>query len=378
MSADNKKPIHVNLTRQLIKNCAAALLVWALVLVGGFVIGGAFFGRRVWYGTEPLYPLLSFINQRFDLIFLVLMGLGFLVIFIYNWAKTLSYIDATVQATEQLMADDEREIELPGELHEVSARLNAAKRRAIEADKAAEDEVRRKNDLLVYLAHDLKTPLTSVIGYLQLLHDEQDMPAELRRRYEGVALDRALRLEDLVNEFFEVARLNLTKSALCCAPLNIGRMVEQVMFEYRPIMEPKGLTYEVKTEGETTVTCDANKIERLFDNLVRNAVNYSHPSTQIEVSVRATGVGGGDQLPPGVEIRVANRGDAIPADQLDRLFDQFYRISSSRDSDTGGSGLGLAIAKRIADSHGGTICALSEGGVVTFAVWLPLEPSLEG
>ncbi len=371
-----RKSIHANLTRQLVKNCAAALLVWALVLVAAFLLGQAYFGRRIWYGDEPLYPFLSFIHQRFDAIFLVLMGLGALVIFVYNWARTLSYIDTVVQATEQLVADDEKEIVLPAELYEVSARLNAAKRRAAEADRIAQDEIQRKNDLLVYLAHDLKTPLTSVIGYLQLLRDEQDIQPDLRLRYESVALERAQRLEDLVNEFFEVARLNLTKSSLCCTPLNVGRMVEQVMFEYLPIMEPKGLTYEVSLEGDAVATCDANKMERVFDNLVRNAVNYSHPNTRIDVSVRATGAKEGDALPPGVELRVSNRGDTIPSEQIDRLFDQFYRLSSSRDSDTGGSGLGLAIAKRIVESHGGTICALSEDGMVTFAVWLPKEPPL--
>ncbi len=381
-----KRSIRANLTRQLVKNCATALLVWVLVLVVGFLLCRAYFSRYVWYGDEPLYPLLSFVNHRFDLVFLVLLGIGALVIFIFNWARTLSYVDMVVQATEQLVADDGEEIALPEELHEVAGRLNAAKLRAAEADRAAADEAQRKNDLLVYLAHDLKTPLTSVIGYLQLLHDEQDITPELRRRYEGVALDRAQRLEDLVNEFFEVARLNLAKSSLCCAPLNIGRMVEQVMFEYRPVMEPKGLTYRVTVDGDAVATCDANKVERLFDNLVRNAVNYSWPNTQVEVGVHVTGPeakGSAEEgrrlgaLPAGVEIRVENRGDTIPADQLERLFDQFYRLSSSRDSDTGGSGLGLAIAKRIVEAHGGTICALSEDGVVTFAVWLPKEPPLQ-
>lgn len=351
------------------------MVAWLVALIVMLVVGREICMQTWWYGNEPLYPMLSFINRNPFVALGLAFVVGTLVIFIHYLRQTLACIDEVVEATEQLVARDEQVIELPPHLREVTDRLNDAKRRALEAERAAALEAQQKNDLLVYLAHDLKTPLTSVIGYLQLLHDEQDISPDLRRRYEGVALNRAERLEDLINEFFEVARLNLSKSSLMGAPVNLSRMLEQVMFEYLPIMEPKGLTYAVEAEANLTVVCDVNKIERVFDNLVRNAVNYSHPNSQIRVELCSKPQGvDGPQARPGVEMRVINHGDTIAPEQLERLFDQFYRLSSSRDSGVGGSGLGLAIAKGIVEAHGGTIRAESADGIIAFILWLPMAP----
>lgn len=367
------------LTRRYIKRCFGAMVAWLIALIVALIVGRAVCMQTWWYGNEPLYPTLSFINRHPFISLGLAFVAGALVIFAHYWRQTLACIDEVVEATEQLVARDGRAIELPPHLREVTDRLNDAKRRALEAERAAALEAQQKNDLLVYLAHDLKTPLTSVIGYLQLLYDEQDISPDLRRRYEGVALNRAERLEDLINEFFEVARLNLSKSSLMGAPVNLSRMVEQVMFEYLPIMEPKGLTYGVECEPNLTVVCDINKIERVFDNLVRNAVNYSYPNSQIQVVLGAQAQSvDGSQPQPGVEMRVINHGDTIAPEQLERLFDQFYRLSSSRDAGVGGSGLGLAIAKGIVEAHEGTIRAESADGLITFILWLPMAPLDQG
>ena len=368
--------MHSALTKRYIKNCLVAMGVWLVILLVTLAVGRYVCMQTLWYGNEPLYPYLSFVNEHPFITLGLCFAVGVLVIFIFYWRQMLTCIDEVVEATEQLVARDGRVIELPPHLHEVTDRLNDAKHRALEAERSAQLEAQQKNDLLVYLAHDLKTPLTSVIGYLQLLLDEQDISPELRRRYEGVALNRAERLEDLINEFFEVARLNLSESSLMGAPVNLSRMVEQVMFEYLPIMEPKGLTYEVIADPNVTITCDINKIERVFDNLVRNAVNYSHPHTSIDVALNATTAADGGTS--GALLRITNHGTTIAPEQLERLFDQFYRLSSSRDSDVGGSGLGLAIAKGIVEAHGGTIRAESADGTITFVVWLPSMPSKRG
>lgn len=366
-----KAQVRWALTGKLFVRCVAAQAVYLALLIAAMFVGRYVCMQQVWFGNEFWYPLFSAINDNPVLVIGILFVLGMSAIFLFFWWRTVRYFDDIAVATEQLVSSDgDASIELPADLYPIELRLNAAKRRALDAEQLAQAEAKRKNDLLVYLAHDLKTPLTSVIGYLQLLRDERDISPEVRARYEGVALERAYRLEDLVNEFFETARLNLSESSLVCSDVNLSRMVEQELFEYRPIMEPKGLSYRIEAEPDVVVACDVGKVERVLDNLVRNAVNYSHPATEILVELGRAERGG----EPGASLRVTNRGDTIPAPQLERLFEQFYRMSSSRDADTGGAGLGLAIARGLVHAHGGEIHAESSDGTVTFALWLPRRP----
>ena len=358
------------LTRRFIKRCLVSMVVWVFMLVAGLMLGSLWANGRTWYGYELLYGPLNFVADHTWETLLVLFAVGAFVIVYRYWRETLVYIDELANAAEQLVAEDERAIQLPEDLHRIETRLNAAKVRAVEAEALAAAEAKRKNDLLVYLAHDLKTPLTSVIGYLQLLHDEQEISPELRRKYEDVALDRAQRLEDLVNEFFEVSRLNLSESSLELAEVNLSRMLEQELFEFQPMMEEKGLTYALDAEPDLQVRCDVRKVERVLDNLLRNAVNYSWPSTQIAVELKAEQRAGTE----GVTLRVRNHGNTIAPEQLERLFEQFYRLSSSRDATTGGAGLGLAISRGLVQAHGGAIHAESAQDTATFVVWLPSCP----
>lgn len=368
-----KRSIAMPMFVRLVGRCLALQFVYLVALVASMLIGRLVCGSMIWYGTEPLYWLLHWVNNNPLFAVGSLFVLGSLGIVIVVWYNALRRFDDVAAAAEGIVTARDEPVSLPDDLSQIEARLNAARLHALEAERVAKAEAQRKNDLLVYLAHDLKTPLTSVIGYLRLLHDEQDISPELRQRYEGVALDRAERLEDLVNEFFEVARLNLSEASLVCSDVNLTRMVEQELFEYMPVMEPKGLTYDLEAEPDVTVGCDVGKIERVLDNLLRNAVNYSHAGTKIEVGLKACARDGVD----GAELRVANHGDTIATAQLERLFEQFYRLSSSRDADTGGAGLGLAISRGLVQAHGGSIHAESSDGMVTFVVWLPRKPDLK-
>ncbi|MDE6700392.1 MAG: HAMP domain-containing histidine kinase, partial [Acetatifactor sp.] len=223
----------------------------------------------------------------------------------------------------------------------------------------------RKNDLIVYLAHDLKTPLTSVIGYLTLLQDEPQISQELRCRYTGIALEKAERLEELINEFFDITRFNLTTLTLETERINLSRMLEQLISESGPILEEKGLLWQTDIASGIEFVGDANKLARVFDNLIRNAVNYSYPQSEIYFSA---------QLSDGqIRLFIKNHGKTIPKDKLEHLFEQFYRADVSRASATGGAGLGLAIAKEIVEAHGGSITAESEEESICFTVVLPAE-----
>ena len=143
-------------------------------------------------------------------------------------------------------------------------------------------------------------------------------------------------------------------------------MLEQIVFEFKPLLTEKNLQCTLNVAADTEIKCDVNKMERVFDNLIRNAVNYSFENSTIEiVAVRK---------PDGVYMHFSNRGNTIAQEKLDRIFEQFYRLDSSRATQTGGAGLGLAIAKEIIELHHGTITVLSENERVIFSVYLPVLP----
>lgn len=134
---------------------------------------------------------------------------------------------------------DDNPIELPEALNDIQSELNLAREQALRNIDAANDTVQRKNDLIMYLAHDLKTPLASVIGYLNLLHDEGQISEELREKYLTITLNKAERLEDLINEFFEIARFNLSTISLQYSRINLTRLLEQLIYEFKPMTKEK-------------------------------------------------------------------------------------------------------------------------------------------
>lgn len=206
----------------------------------------------------------------------------------------------------------------------------------------------------------MKTPLTSVIGYLALLQGEPDLPIDLRNRYTGIALEKAERLENLINEFFEITRFNLTTMVLDKETINLSMMLAQIASEFKPILAEKKLTCRTDMEPDIKILCDVEKWERVIDNLFRNAINYCYPETEIVLTLEQQ-----DSL---ACMKISNAGRTIPQDKLSRLFDQFFRLDSSRDSSTGGAGLGLAITKEIVTLHGGEIAVESKNEVTTFTV----------
>lgn len=250
-----------------------------------------------------------------------------------------------------------------------------AKRAAAERERQLADESARRSDLVTYLAHDLKTPLTSVIGYLSLLDEVPDMPDAQRARYTCVALDKACRLERLVNEFFDITRYSLTHIELELAPVDLAGLLVQLADEFYPALAAHGNVARVTVAGTVrtveepgeplVVTADAARLARVFGNLLRNAISYSDEGTPVEIGAVA---GEGS-----VVVTVSDTGATIPSHKLRAIFDRFFRLDEARGSATGGAGLGLAIAREIVELHGGSISAASENGRTTFTVELPLS-----
>ena len=251
----------------------------------------------------------------------------------------------------------------PREYVELSACVSDIKKQIKHNEQALKDEASKKNDLIAYLAHDLKTPLTSVVGYLSLLEEAPDMPPEQKAKYVHIALDKALRLEQLINEFFEITRYNLHEIVLDKETIDLGYMLMQMADEFYPVLMERGNTVEVQVDDGLQVQADANKLARVFNNILKNAVAYSDPGSAIVIhGCRRMGL---------IQVAVSNRGTTIPKQKLQSIFEKFYRLDEARSSNTGGAGLGLAIAKEVVLLHGGAITAESENHVTTFTVLLP-------
>ena len=261
---------------------------------------------------------------------------------------------------ERLWGDDKHIAEY---INNIGSGLDAAVENSVKNE-------RMKTELITNVSHDLKTPLTSIIGYLSLLTEENGISPELRQKYLSITLDSAKRLEDLINEFFEITRFNLTHITLELTRVNIKRLFEQIVFEFGPVMREKNLTCAIDAGSDLMIRCDGDKIQRVFDNLVRNAVNYSFPGTEILLRVKENA--------DNIICVCENHGNTIPEEKLERIFEQFYRLDAARATRSGGAGLGLAIAKEIVELHGGRIRAESRNEMIRFTVVLPKAPATTG
>lgn len=231
-----------------------------------------------------------------------------------------------------------------------------------EVRQATQVQQERQKDLVAFLAHDLKTPLTSVVGYLTILASRPDLTDQERGRYTDVALSKAQRLETLLGEFFDISRMELRAEPERREEVGLSLLLEQLSDEFYPLLAGKSLTLETDIQERLTTVGDPDKLARVFDNLLRNAVSYSPSGGRIRLTAKGEG--------KRVLVRVENQGQGIPEGELSNIFQRFYRLDAARSSATGGAGLGLAIAKEIVESHGGTIAAESTGDTVVFQVVL--------
>ncbi len=349
----------------IIRHYITQILIYTAVCVVFLVMMDTVFNGVL---LDFLYKHLSLrafygINNNREFAVFIVYSLGMLILsmaYVFKLNRLLGMASRSISEEEPELFGES----CPDELRDFSQKLKDFKFELKMNEQARMAAEQQKNDLVVYLAHDLKTPLTSVIGYLSLLEEAEDLTLEQRAKYIGIALDKAYRLEQLINEFFEITRMNLQTVPTQKTPVNMTILLMQIMEEFFPMLEEKKIQVIQQIEPELIVSGEADKLFRVFDNLFRNAVNYSYEGTNLTCRARR---GNGCIL-----ISIQNKGEHISPDKLGRMFDKFYRLDSSRQSATGGAGLGLAIAKQIVELHEGTIDVVSKEGVTEFRIILPV------
>ena len=302
------------------------------------------------------------VRKNYDIILVGTMILFFLFYFRMLLSWFTKYFDEIIEGVDKLAEDKNEPIQMPAEMGFMAARLNQVQNALTQSREAEREAEQRKNDLIVYLAHDIKTPLTSVIGYLSLLDEAPSMPEEQRKKYVHITLNKAFRLEKLINEFFEITRYNLHSVPLNREKTDLKYMMVQIVDEAYPLLTENGKSVTIDIPEGIILYADSEKMARVFNNILRNAVTYGNADSSIHISVR--------QKDDFLTIRFENEG-TIPQDKLPFLFEKFYRMDESRQTSTGGSGLGLAIAKDIITLHQGTITAECLNGHTIFTIQLP-------
>ena len=397
-AADESRRERLRLAAVVIAGAAVGIMLYILLfrfvddgLNGAFV--DWFFSTFV-SSWEVDYQTNTTYNLVFDPIgakeFFLKLGLAFVVVLVavsafsaYLYARRRSR--ETAERAAELLAffmrhDAEASEVFPDGFGALALTATEVKSTAEAHERALRDEAQRRSDLITYLAHDLKTPLTSVIGYLSLLDEIPEMPREQRCRYVGITLDKAKRLERLINEFFDITRYNLSHIELETESVDLSYLLVQMADEFYPLLAEHGNTVSLTVEGapasveapgaELWITADPGRLARVFNNILKNAIAYSHEGTEIAVTAerfeRADAPG-----EPWVRVTVTDEGATIPPHKLEAIFDKFFRLDEARATSTGGAGLGLAIAREIVELHGGTIAAASETGRTTFTVELP-------
>lgn len=359
----NNSHFKQSLTANLIKKIAITVSITATAFIILLLYSYEVYHLYIWQEYDLVYQLAQIIKDNLMAIFITLIALDTIIIFSFRYHESMQYIEKMLEAGKVLVADNDTTIQLPYELKEIEDQMNQIKKESLQNKQAIKEAERQKNDLLLYLAHDLKTPLTSIVGYLNLLVNSPKLSIKERNDYTKIAFEKSLRLEELIEEFFSIAKYNLSDTVLEKQTVNISMMLAQISYEFLPLYQEKNLSCVTNIENNLKAQIDTNQFERVFDNLIRNAINYSVNDSKITISAKL------DQQQ--IIIQITNAIDDSKEYHLERIFEPFVRLDESRNSKTGGSGLGLAITKRIVELHNGTIEAKIADSQITFTIHLP-------
>lgn len=357
---------HTRVVANIIYSTVIVCLI-EVFLVTNLSILAEFAQDQQW--NSALFNLILDSDAVIVLVYVLIGILIFSVTFMLLQEKSISYISRISDAIRNISEGDLNttiEVEGDDEFSSMAENLNKMVediRKLMDKEREAE---RTKNELITNVAHDLRTPLTSIIGYLELLSGKVALPPEMQKKYIDIAYGKAKRLEKLIEDLFGFTKLNYGKISMHVTKVDIVKLLGQLLEEAYPNFADKGLSYELQSNVPARIiTADGNLLARLFDNLINNAIKYGAEGKRVLVRIHSAG--------DTVQVSVTNYGYVIPAEELPLIFDKFYRVEQSRSTHTGGTGLGLAIVKNIVDMHGGNIEVKSDLNGTVFTVTLQVN-----
>lgn len=366
--------------RRIFMSSFRARLLVDIILsyVIAFLVYGAL---SIIFEVLSIQKLLPIFSEFGYLIAFILSLTIFLITFFDLMNITLKYIgdlSTTIQEVTQGNYDVEVSIKYDDELGLLAANINALaktlKEKEIESailkenERLAYDAERnsemQKRELITNVAHDLRTPLTTIVGYLGLIKNNSQLSSEEIHQYSSVAYEKSIRLQQMMDDLFEFTKLDSPDIVVHMTTLNLSELILQITEEFYPSFQEHRLTPNIVISDPQLYTKgDGQLIARVFDNLISNALKYGKDGGKIDIEVL------NDEEK--ITIKVRNYGTTISKEDLPYIFNKFFRTDSSRSTQTGGTGLGLAIAKNIVeDIHHGQIMATSHDDVTTFVVML--------
>ncbi len=333
----------------------------------------------LWLNMDFIWEILGLTNERvlpyqeeiqtqnIQTLVLALVGVVvFLASFLLQMDSVIQYVNEITKGIYRIADGDlETVIEPKGEdeLTYIANSLNDMTEKLkdlMEKERIAE---RTKNELITNVAHDLRTPLTSIIGYMGFLSNDEKLEEAVQKRYIAIVYQKAKRLEKLIEDLFSFTKLNYGKIAMKVEKVDLVMLLNQLLDDFYPSFENHNLTEEfVSNQSSIILDGDGNLLARLFDNLINNAIKYGSEGKVIRVEV--------EEEQEQVIVKIINYGYIIPQKDLELIFNKFYRVEQSRSENTGGTGLGLAIVKNVVDMHRGKISVKSSLDGTEFEVIL--------
>lgn len=358
-----KRKISLNIVIFIISIIVFILLVYSLISgkFGNLVVYLLMKIAGVdWYEAREIYR--KFIGS--NKIFMIASFVVFLfTIFSIFFSRYLTrYFDEINIGLDNLIEQKDEDIVLSAELEFMEDKLRRGKKIIKQREEDVLEAENSKNKLLLYLAHDIKTPLTSVVGYLNLLNDMPNISKEEQDKYIKISLDKANRLEGLIEEFFDIAKYNLDKIKLNKEWVNLNLLVGQVIEELYPLAIKHGNKIVLNSPKDIDILVDPSMFARVLGNILKNAIMHSFDDTDIVIDIYDKC----DEL----IIELKNKGESIDEIEQEKIFEMFYRLSKSRASDTGGSGIGLAVSQKIMEAHGGDIVLYNKDNDISFSIIL--------
>lgn len=354
------------------------LLLGLSMLLSGGVTYAIYKGLQVYYVEnakfgDPLSQFRTFIRDFGDLNFFLIFFVPLAILFFFWLTKPYSRYFREISTGIHRLANGDFEgrveIRSSDEFGSIAADMNAAGEKLKKAVERGDFAESSKDQLVLNLAHDLRTPLTSVLGYLDFILRNEELTPEQIKHYTTIAFTKSRRLEKLIDELFEITRMNYGMLTLDTRELDLGELLVQMNEELYPVFEQNGLTARLGIDPGVRIQGDGEMLARVFENLLINGARYGRDGRYLDIDCR---IEGGDAV-----VRVTNYGDSIPESDLPHLFEMFYTGDRARvqDQQGGGTGLGLFIAKNIVERHQGVIVASSDVVRTSFEVRLPRAES---